>query len=35
MRMNVKTIARFLPPAFLTRSNEIAARVLGHNIRDV
>ena len=31
--MNVKTIARFLPPAFLARSNEIATRVLGHNIR--
>ena len=24
MRMNVKTIARFLPPAFLTKSNQIA-----------
>lgn len=32
MRLNVKTIARFLP-AFLTRSNEVAARVPGHDIR--
>ena len=32
MRLNVKTIARFLP-AYLTRSNEVAARVPGHDIR--